>query len=80
MAWSGRCRDHGHRGDLAAVAAAVSADGLKTELERPHVVRHTISIICFWSTQSHVFDPAGPTGPTGLYGMVSGSLDGHGSR
>ncbi|WP_306286219.1 glycoside hydrolase family 68 protein [Sphingomonas sp. Ant20] len=27
-------------------------------------------------TQRHVFDPAGPTGPTGLYGMVSDSLFG----
>ena len=27
----------------------------------------------FWSTQSSVFDPAGPVGPTGLYGMTSPS-------
>ena len=30
----------------------------------------------FWSTQRHVFNPDGPTGPTGLYGMVSDRIDG----
>lgn len=49
----------------------VTADGLNNELERPHVVRHKDLYYLFWSTQGHVFNPAGPTGPTGLYGMVS---------
>ena len=54
----------------------VSADGLNNELERPHVVFHRDAYYLFWSTQRHVFDPAGPVGPTGLYGMVSDRLDG----
>jgi len=54
----------------------LSADGLNNELERPHVVRHRDLYYLFWSTQSHVFDPEGPIGPTGLYGMVSDRIDG----
>jgi levansucrase len=54
----------------------VSADGLNNELERPHVVWHDGLYYLFWSTQRQVFDPAGPVGPTGLYGMVSDRLDG----
>lgn len=30
----------------------------------------------FWSTQRRTFDPAGPTGPNGLYGMVAQRLAG----
>ena len=30
----------------------------------------------FWSTQRRTFDPAGPTGPNGLYGMVAERLAG----
>lgn len=56
------------------LAPLVSADGLNNELERPHVVHHDGLYYLFWSTQSHVFDPNGPVGPTGLYGMVSDSL------
>jgi levansucrase len=52
----------------------VSADALNNELERPHVIHHDGLYYLFWSTQQHVFDPAGPTGPTGLYGMVSDAL------
>lgn len=52
------------------------ADGLNNELERPHVVAHGGLYYLFWSTQRHVFDPAGPSGPTGLYAMVSDSLFG----
>lgn len=52
----------------------ISADGLNNELERPHVVRHGGLYYLFWSTQTHVFDPEGPAGPTGLYGMVSENL------
>lgn len=54
----------------------VSADGLNNELERPHVVAHGGLYYLFWSTQQHVFNPDGPTGPNGLYGMVSDRIDG----
>lgn len=54
----------------------VSADRLNNELERPHVVMHGGLYYLFWSTQRHVFNPDGPTGPTGLYGMVSDRIDG----
>jgi levansucrase len=54
----------------------VSADGLNNELERPHAIVHAGLYYLFWSTQRHVFDPAGVTGPTGLYGMVSTDLRG----
>ncbi|MCA1196979.1 glycoside hydrolase family 68 protein [Sphingomonas sp. R647] len=54
----------------------ISADTLNNELERPHVLFHQGLYYLFWSTQRHVFNPDGPTGPTGLYGMVSDRLDG----
>lgn len=54
----------------------ISADTLNNELERPHVVMHRGLYYLFWSTQRHVFNPDGPTGPTGLYGMVSDRIDG----
>ena len=54
----------------------VSADGLNNELERPHAIYHAGLYYLFWSTQRHVFNPAGPTGPTGLYGMVADRLRG----
>lgn len=54
----------------------VTANGLNNELERPHVIHHGGLYYLFWVTQRHVFDPAGPTGPTGLYGMVSDSMSG----
>ncbi len=54
----------------------VSADTLNNELERPHVIFHQGLYYLFWSTQSHVFNPDGPVGPTGLYGMVCERLDG----
>jgi len=54
----------------------ISADGLNNELERPHAIVHDGRYYVFWSTQRHVFDPAGPTGPTGLYGMVASDLRG----
>jgi levansucrase len=59
-----------------ALPPVISADGLNNELERPHAVRHAGRYYMFWSTQRHVFDPRGPAGPTGLYGMVSESLAG----
>ena len=52
----------------------ISADTLNNELERPHVIFHDGLYYLFWSTQTHVFDPVGPVGPTGLYGMVSERL------
>lgn len=54
----------------------ISGDGLNNELERPHLVRHAGRYYCFWSTQRKVFDPAGPQGPTGLYGMVAEAFAG----
>jgi len=54
----------------------ISADGLNNELERPHIIRHEGRYYCFWSTQRKVFDPAGPQGPTGLYGMVAEAFAG----
>jgi levansucrase len=52
----------------------VTADSFNNELERPHVIVHGGRYYLFWSTQAHVFDPAGPQGPTGLYGMVADRL------
>jgi levansucrase len=54
----------------------ISADGVSNELERPHVIVRDGRYYLFWSTQQHVFDPQGPTGPTGLYGMVADDLRG----
>ena len=63
-------------GDWTILPPVLSADGLNNELERPHVVYNQGLYYLFWSTQAHVFDPAGPIGPTGLYGMVSDRIDG----
>ena len=52
------------------------ADGLNNELERPHIVMHYGRYYLFWSTQRSVFDPDGPIGPTGLYGMVAEQIAG----
>lgn len=52
----------------------ITADELNNELERPHIVMHDGRYYLFWSTQQHVFAPAGPNGPTGLYGMVSENI------
>jgi len=52
----------------------ISADRLNNELERPHVIHRNGLFYLFWSTQRAVFNPDGPTGPTGLYGMVSEQL------
>ena len=66
--------DSASGGDWRLLPPLVSADGLNNELERPHVIRHEGRYYLFWSTQAQVFDPAGPAGPTGLYGMVSERL------
>lgn len=52
------------------------ADGVNNELERVHMVARDGRYYLFWVTQSGTFDPAGPIGPTGLYGMVSDRLFG----
>jgi levansucrase len=62
-------------GDWQVQEPLLSANGLNNELERPHVVLHGGLYYLFWSTQAHVFDPAGPIGPTGLYGMVSDRIE-----
>lgn len=62
-------------GQWALRPPLISADGLNNELERPHAVFHQGAYYLFWSTQRQVFDPTGPVGPTGLYGMVSDRID-----
>lgn len=62
--------------DWKILPPLIDADGLNNELERPHVILHAGKYYLFWSTQTHVFDPEGPMGPTGLYGMVADSLEG----
>ncbi len=54
----------------------LSADELNNELERPHVIARNGAYYLFWSTQRHMFDPAGPSGPSGLYGMRAQTLFG----
>jgi levansucrase len=53
----------------------VTAIGVNSELERPHVVVHDGLYYLFWSTQGKRFAP-GIDAPTGLYGMVADTLDG----
>lgn len=50
------------------------ADGVNNELERAHVVAKDGRYYLFWVTQAGTFNPDGPIGPTGLYGMVSDRL------
>ncbi len=52
------------------------ADGVNNELERAHMVFHNGLYYVFWVTQASTFNPEGPIGPTGLYGMVSDTLFG----
>ena len=49
----------------------VCANDLNNELERPHVIETNGMVYLFWSTQEKVFNPDGPIGPTGLYGVVA---------
>lgn len=58
------------------MAPLIDATAVNNELERPHVIFCGERYYLFWSTQTHVFDPDGPTGPTGLYGMVADELPG----
>jgi levansucrase len=62
--------------DWETLPPQLIADDVNNELERPHVIHHGGLYYLFWSTQRHVFNPEGPTGPTGLYGMVSDRIDG----
>jgi levansucrase len=52
------------------------ADTLNNELERAQIIAHQGLYYVFWSTQASVFNPDGPTGPTGFYGMVAEKLTG----
>ena len=52
------------------------ADGVNNELERAHMVFRDGFYYLFWDTQAGTFNPDGPGGPTGLYGMVSDRLFG----
>ncbi|MDZ7588351.1 MAG: glycoside hydrolase family 68 protein [Parasphingorhabdus sp.] len=52
------------------------ADNLNNEMERAHVVAKDGLYYLFWVTQEGTFNPHGPLGPTGLYGMVANSLRG----
>ncbi|WP_336980934.1 glycoside hydrolase family 68 protein [Altererythrobacter fulvus] len=65
----------GAGGGWTLLPPLISADGLNNELERPHMIMHGGNYYLFWSTQSQVFEPVGPVGPTGLYGMVSKRID-----
>ncbi len=62
--------------DFALLPPILHADGVNNELERPHLVARDGQYYLFWSTQRRTFNPDGPTGPNGLYGMVAPSLFG----
>jgi levansucrase len=62
--------------DFALLPPILHADGVNNELERPHIVVRDGLYYLFWSTQRRTFNPDGPTGPNGLYGMVAPSLFG----
>lgn len=53
----------------------VSAIGVNSELERPHIVVYDHRYYLFWSTHSHRFAP-GIGAPSGLYAMVADRFDG----
>lgn len=77
VGWASAPQDDPERWEIRP--PLISADALNNELERPHAIFHQGLYYLFWSTQSHVFNPQGPAGPTGLYGMVSERLS-HGWR
>lgn len=62
--------------DWLLLRPLILADGVNNQLERPHVVRYDGGYYLFWSTQHDGFNPEGPTGPTGLYGMTAPALSG----
>ncbi|MBB4153606.1 levansucrase [Sphingomonas jinjuensis] len=53
----------------------VTAIGVNSELERPHIVVRNGLYYLFWSTQAKRFAP-GVDAPTGLYGMVAAAIEG----
>lgn len=61
---------------MAAAPPIIHADTLNNELERAQIIAHQGLYYAFWSTQRSVFNPQGPVGPTGFYGMVADSLAG----
>lgn len=66
-----------HAGDRWRLRPPIlSAIGVNSELERPHIVCHAGRYHLFWSTQAKRFSRAASTGVTGLYGMVADSLAG----
>jgi levansucrase len=74
----GLAKAHDHDGHMRfeLQAPIIEGYGLASELERPHMFVKDGLFYVFWSTQGHIFDPAGPTGPTGLYGMVGPTMFG----
>lgn len=60
----------------ALLPPLINADTVNNELERPHLIFKNGLYYLFWSTQTHTFNPHGPAGPNGLYGMVAPSLFG----
>ncbi len=62
--------------DFRLLPPIVHADGLNNELERPHMLVRDGLYYLFWSTQRRTFNPQGPTGPNGLYGMVAPAITG----
>ncbi|MEQ8834330.1 MAG: glycoside hydrolase family 68 protein [Miltoncostaeaceae bacterium] len=65
----------GAGGEHRLAAPLLYADGVNTELERPHLVMHDGRYHLFFSTQRHTFAP-GVAGPTGLYGFFAPALTG----
>jgi levansucrase len=62
--------------DFILLPPLLHADGVNNELERPHIVCKNGQYYLFWSTQRRTFNPSGPTGPNGLYGMTAPTLFG----
>jgi levansucrase len=62
-------------GGYALEPPLLHAEGVTTELERPHLVVHDGRYHLFASTQARTFAP-GVAGPTGLYGFVAPALRG----
>jgi levansucrase len=62
--------------DFTLMPPILHADELNNELERPHIIVKNGHYYLFWSTQRRTFNPDGPTGPNGLYGMVAPALFG----
>ena len=62
--------------DWSLLPPLVTANGVNNEMERPVLRVQDGRYYLFWSTQRRTFDPSGPTGPNGLYGMVADRLAG----